>query len=81
MSNSSELGVKYFIATQFDEKMQREHVGVQDKERVRIEVIEKVRQTIEELGGTMPEDLPLPDKSVKTIEAEQRRQLQAGDDE
>ena len=73
--------MKYFIATQFDEKMQREHVGVQDKERVRIEVIEKVRQTIEELGGTMPEDLPLPDKSVKTIEAEQRRQLQAGDDE
>ena len=40
-----------------------------------------MRETIEELGGTMPEDLPVPEKSVKKIEAEQRQQLKAGDEE
>jgi DNA-damage-inducible protein D len=29
----------------------------------------KVRQTIQELGGTMPEELPKPDKSIKQIES------------
>ncbi|MDR2167655.1 MAG: DNA damage-inducible protein D, partial [Clostridiales bacterium] len=31
----------------------------------------KIRQTIKELGGTMPENLPLPDKSIKQLEKEQ----------
>jgi len=35
------------------------------------EVGAKVRQTIKELGGTMPEDLPTPEKSIKQIEREQ----------
>jgi hypothetical protein len=29
----------------------------------------KVRQTIQELGGTMPENLPVPDKSIKQLES------------
>ncbi len=37
------------------------------------EVGKKVRQTIQELGGTMPEDLPTPEKSIKQIEREQER--------
>ena len=39
------------------------------------EVGKKVRQTIKELGGTMPEDLPTPTKSIKQIESEQRQKL------
>ena len=31
------------------------------------------RQTIAELGGTMPEDLPTPEKSIKQIEKEQKK--------
>jgi DNA-damage-inducible protein D len=27
-----------------------------------------VRKTIQELGGTLPEDLPAPDKSIKQIQ-------------
>ena len=38
-----------------------------------IEVGAKVRQTIKELGGTMPEDLPTPQKSIKQIEREQEK--------
>lgn len=37
------------------------------------EVGKKVRQTIKELGGTMPEDLPTPSKGIKQIEREQRK--------
>jgi len=33
----------------------------------------KVRQTIKEIGGTMPENLPTPKKSVKQIEQEQEQ--------
>ena len=33
----------------------------------------KVRQTLEDLGGTMPENLPTPDKSIKQLEREQKR--------
>ena len=36
------------------------------------DVGQKVRQTIKDLGGTMPEDLPTPKKSIKQIEREQR---------
>ena len=39
------------------------------------EVGAKVRQTIKELGGTMPENLPTPDKSIRQIEREQKKQL------
>ena len=38
-----------------------------------MKVGKKVRQTIKELGGTMPEDLPTPEKSVQQIEREQER--------
>lgn len=38
----------------------------------------KVRQTIQELGGTMPEDLTTPEKSVKQIEREVERKKLKG---
>lgn len=37
------------------------------------EVGKKVRDTIKDLGGTMPENLPTPDKSIKQIEREQKK--------
>ena len=42
--------------------------------RTHREVGAKVRQTIKELGGTMPEDLPTVE-SIKKIETKQRKQL------
>lgn len=35
----------------------------------------KIRKTIEELGGTMPEELPTPEKSLKEIEKENKKRL------
>ena len=37
------------------------------------DVGKEVRDTIKRLGGTMPEDLPTPDKSIKQIEKEQKK--------
>ena len=69
---STELAANLFRATQTDEKLRREHiVGKNAANNAHYEVGKKVRQTIKELGGTMPEDLPTPSKSIKQIELEQ----------
>lgn len=71
---STELAANLFRATQTDEKLRREHVqGKTAANRTHYEVGKKVRQTIKELGGTMPEKLPTPAKSVQQIEREQKR--------
>lgn len=71
---STELAANLFRATQTDEKLRRENVkGKEAANRTHFEVGKKVRQTIKELGGTMPEDLPTPDKSIKQIAKEQKR--------
>ena len=40
------------------------------------EVGRKVRQTIKDLGGTMPEDLPTPEKSIQQLQQEEAKRLQ-----
>ncbi len=71
---STELAANLFRATQTEEKLRRENIqGKQSANRTHYEVGAKVRQTIAELGGTMPEDLPTPDKSIKQIEREQKK--------
>jgi DNA-damage-inducible protein D len=54
--NSSEVAVKFFWSTQTEEKLCRENIQDKDIARqIHCEVGRKIRQTIEELGGTMPE--------------------------
>lgn len=68
---STELAANLFRATQTDEKLRRENItGKQEAYQTHYYVGAKVRQTIKDLGGTMPEDLPTPDKSIKQIERE-----------
>ncbi|RXM59083.1 DNA damage-inducible protein D [Clostridium tetani] len=76
---STELAANLFRATQTDEKIRRENIkGKHKANEVHYEVGKKVRKTIKELGGTMPEDLPTPEKSIKQIEREERKKLQNG---
>lgn len=79
---STELAANLFRATQTDEKLRRENIqGKQAAYDTHYEVGKKVRQTIKELGGTMPEDLPTPEKSIAQIEREQeKRKLKSGSD-
>lgn len=71
---STELAANLFRATQTEEKLRREHIqGKSEANKTHYEVGKKARQTIKELGGTMPEDLPTPEKSVRQIEKENKR--------
>jgi len=66
---STELAANLFRATQTEEKLRREQVkGKKVANDVHYTVGKKVRETIKELGGTMPEDLPTPEESIAKIE-------------
>jgi DNA-damage-inducible protein D len=67
--SSEELGANLFRATQTDAKLQRDlaagkEIGQLQAEKTHFEVGKKVRATIQELGGTMPEQLP-PAEHIK----------------
>jgi len=65
---STELAANLFRATQTEEKLRREEIkGKARANQTHYEVGKKVRQTIKEIGGTMPEELPSAD-SIKKIE-------------
>lgn len=71
----TELAANLFRATQAEDKLRREHIKGKNKaNQTHYEVGVKVRKTIEELGGTMPEDLPAVE-SIKKIESKEKKQL------
>ena len=70
---STELAANLFRATQTEEKLKRDKVmGKANANQTHLEVGKKVRQTIKELGGTMPEDLPVAD-NIKKVEGKKIR--------
>lgn len=71
-----ELAANLFRATQTEAKLRRDHVqGKENANQTHFEVGKKVRQTIADLGGTMPENLPTPAKSIKQLERKQQKRL------
>lgn len=75
---STELAANLFRATQTEEKLRREKIkGKEKANQAHYEVGKKVRQTIRDLGGTMPENLPTPKKSIKQLEKEEAKKLKA----
>lgn len=77
---STELAANLFRATQTEEKLKRDKIKNKTKaNKTHYEVGTKVRKTIKELGGTMPEKLPTPNDSVKKIEKEQQKKLKSND--
>lgn len=72
---STELAANLFRATQTEEKLRRENIkGKANANHTHYEVGKKVRQTIKELGGTMPEDLPTVE-SIQKIERQEQKRL------
>lgn len=77
---STELAANLFRATQTEEKLRRENIkGKMKANKTHYDVGKKVRQTIKELGGTMPEDLPVAE-SIKSVETKQRKMLKGKED-
>lgn len=73
---STELAANLFRATQTEEKLKRDKIqGKKNANNTHYEVGKIVRDTIKQLGGTMPEELPTPDKSISQIEKEERKKL------
>ncbi|OGU16983.1 MAG: DNA damage-inducible protein D [Ignavibacteria bacterium GWB2_35_12] len=74
---STELAANLFRATQTEEKLKRENIkGKHKANKAHFDVGVKVRKTIKEIGGTMPEDLPSVD-SIKKIEQKKKKTLNA----
>lgn len=76
-----ELAANLFRITQTEAKMRREGTDTPAKANAAHYTVGKiVRETIATIGGTMPEELPTPEKSIPMLEAEQRKALQAKKD-
>ncbi len=74
---SAELGANIFRITQTEALLEKQ---VEPNEQIatntHYKVGKAVRDTIKKLGGTMPEDLPTPEKSIKQIEKEELKKIE-----
>jgi DNA-damage-inducible protein D len=71
---STELAANLFRATQAEEKLRRDQVqGKREANQTHYEVGRKVRQTIADLGGTMPEQLPKPEASIQQLTSSKKK--------
>lgn len=76
---STELAANLFRATQTEEKLRRDGVqGKHQANQTHHEVGRKVRQTIQDLGGTMPENLPVPKQSIQQLESAKKKRIKKG---
>lgn len=76
---SDELAANAFRASLARQRLERDDVKKREQaNQVHFQAGLKVRQTIEEFGGTMPEDLPTPEKSIQQLQREEQRRLQQG---
>lgn len=76
---SEELASNLFRAAQTEAKIRREQIrGKEEANQTHYRVGRKVRQTIEELGGTMPEDLPTPQESIQQIQRKEQKRIEQG---
>jgi DNA-damage-inducible protein D len=77
---SEELAGNMFRATQANAKLQRDQVSTKEQANViHYRVGQEVREAIKRLGGTMPEDLPTPEKSIQELQREEQQRLKPGE--
>lgn len=70
---SEELADNLFRIVETDAKLKKNNINNENKANItHFEVGNKIRQTIKELGGTLPENLPTPKKSIKEIQKENK---------
>jgi DNA-damage-inducible protein D len=76
---SEVLGANIFRATQADAKLRRDQVSTEGHANVTHNLVgQEVREAIKRLGGTMPEDLPTPEKSIQELQREEQQRLKPG---
>ena len=73
---SDELVANLFRISQTEQKLKRDNIKAEkDANKTHYDVGAKIRKIIKELGGTMPEELPTPKKSLKQLEKENKKSL------
>ena len=73
---SDELIANLFRISQTEQKLKKDNIsGEKNANETHYEVGKKVRKAIADIGGTMPEDLPTPSKSLKELEKENNKKL------
>ena len=73
---SEELADNIFRIAQTDAKLKRDKVDNEYTANfVHYEVGKEVRNSIKKLGGTLPEDLPTPEKNLKKLEKENKKMI------
>src|SRR5690348_8568067 len=76
---SEELAGNMFRATQADAKLRRDQVSTRGQANATHHMVgQEVREAIKRLGGTMPEDLPTPEKSIQELQREEDLRLKPG---
>ena len=71
---SDELIANLFRISQTEQKLKNENIKLEsDANKTHYDVGKEIRNTIEKLGGTMPENLPTPEKSLKELEKENKK--------
>ena len=72
--NEDELVANLFRINQTKQKLLKDKVqGESNASDIHYEVGKEIRYTIKKLGGTMPEDMPTPKKSLKELEKENKK--------
>ena len=70
---SDELIANLFRISQTNQVLKKDNVfGENNANKTHYRVGKEVRESIKRIGGTMPEDLPTPNKSLKELEKEKR---------
>ena len=68
---SEELGANLFRITQTEASLREDNIlGESNANETHYNIGKNIREVIIKNGGTMPEDLPTPDRSLKEIEKE-----------
>jgi len=71
---SDELIANLFRISQTEQKLKNENIKLEsDANKTHYDVGKEIRNTIKKLGGTMPENLPTPEKSLKELEKENKK--------
>ena len=79
---SEELASNIFRIAQTEAKLKRDKINNEnDANDTHYNVGKKVRETIKELGGTMPEDLPTPEKSLKELKKDNTKRIKANNED
>ena len=73
---SEELAANLFRITQTESKLKKENINSEkDANEAHYNIGKNIREVIAKNGGTMPENLPTPDKSLKELEKENKKMI------